>query len=131
MMRQEVPIKAEVFGLRDVLIRPAKEAKGPKGRHYWNLSVGLRFRRFKWQWKVQYEVKDKYAGWNMHDGLGGASYPRWLPEEQLFDSRSKARQFIRQHQNDRRNFKMQRRLVEVDWHEYKDSFGWNSGCGKR
>lgn len=45
-------------------------------------------------------------------------------------SRREAREY-RKSIDHRLKPKIQRRLVQANWDDYKDTFGWNSGCGKR
>ena len=90
-----------------------------KGRQYylWYSLFHKKTRRFKWQWRVKYDL-NQHGEWETY----------YSPE---YGSRREARKFKQIIPVIARNVKVQRRFVEVDWHEYNDSFGWNAGCGKR
>jgi hypothetical protein len=93
-----------------------KRSGGP-----WNFGDGIayatRLLRLRWQWRVTYQL-------NQH-----GEWETYVTEP--FQSRMHARQFKRLVPLIARNVKIQRRLMEVDWHDYSDTYTWNSGCGKR
>lgn len=75
-------------------------------------------RKFKWQWAIEYDSK--------------FDPPHRYLSRRNFSSREEARQYKRQFENyGAENVVIKRRLVQVDWEDYSDSFTWNKGCGKR
>lgn len=77
------------------------------------IAYATRLLRLKWQWRVVWL------------SAGGAAQ-----STKTFHSRREARQYkaiVPTVYNPR----LQRRLVEADWHDYNDSFRWNAGRGKR
>lgn len=77
----------------------------PRGRTYRTL--------FKWQWRVVYQVNV--------DGV-------WEQHEHIAVNRAMARYFKRNLPNtygSTRWARIQRRLVQVDWKDYKDTFSYN------
>lgn len=77
------------------------------------IAYATRLLRLKWQWRVVW-----------------LSAGNTVPSSKVFHSRREARQYKAIVPTVYKP-RLQRRLVEVDWHEYNDSFGWNAGAGKR
>lgn len=81
---------------------------------------------FRWQWRVSYEY---------------CPNGEWEPYFEIFPNRKSARAYIRDILTCHkglvkpipftcfRNIKLQRRLVQINWHEYKDDFKWKNGSG--
>lgn len=73
---------------------------------------------FKWEWQVEYHSKS-------YDGKD-------IRHTQICRNRAVARQVKFTLQNrGHTQIKVKRRLVQANWEDYNDSFGWNAGRGKR
>jgi hypothetical protein len=86
------------------------------------------FVKFKWEWSIHYEfnVNHKYSG-----------NAFWVKGVSTFPNREAVRKAMRKEFSEQcrpnkiRNIQIKRRLVQVDWEAYDDSFRWNRGCGRR
>lgn len=74
---------------------------------------------FKWEWAVFWEEK-AYARdeWKQKHAPMGSRY-----EARLFAKHRKVREKYGDHI---RNVKIKRRLVQANWDDYHDTFGWNA-----
>lgn len=71
---------------------------------------------FRWEWAIEFDSK-----------LQG----KRVIGVTRFKSREEARIYKRQYESyGATNVKIKRRLVQVNWEDYSDSFKWNRGCGK-
>lgn len=74
---------------------------------------------FKWQWAVSCEVQDD-------TDFNG----KWHPALTVIETRWRAREYRNEINAGKlrgvRNAKLKRRLVQVDWEEYPDTFSYNA-----
>lgn len=89
----------------------------------WGSSISMsKSLNFRWEWRVEFE----YMRWSQSQ----EDYD-WRHGHMTFNTRRDARRFVRTVKlRDYRKLVVKRRLVQVNWEEYKDSFRWNRGCGK-
>jgi hypothetical protein len=82
--------------------------------------------KFKWEWRLEWEESSKD---NFRDTVMVGWEQKWL----TFKNRAVMRRFkgFLQDAEWTRNVVVKRRLVQVNWEDYNDSFTWNRGCGTK
>lgn len=84
----------------------------------WGIGAMSKTINFKWQWAVFYEQK----AWNQE---------RFYSAYRICPTRKMAREFsrlIKKHP-DIKKVRFKRRLIQANWDDYNDSYGWNAGRG--
>lgn len=80
---------------------------------------------FKWEWSVHYYRAENYR----------STAPDWKPRMIVCQNRAEARVYRNAFNSnphmDKKKAVIKRRLVQANWEDYNDSFGWKSGSGKR